>query len=355
PEVDLDAPMQMLVTTLDYNNFRGLTAIGRVFAGRIKTGQDVVRLSLNGQIIPETITYLYEHDGLDRVEIESALAGDIVAVSGLETIQIGKTLADPENPVALPVIRVEEPTVRMAFGVNTSPFTGREGRWGTSRRIRDRLFNELKSNVALRVDETDSADTFIVSGRGELHLAILIETMRREGYEFQVSRPEVILREGPNGGLEEPFEEVFIETNSESVGAVVEMLGKRRGEMTNMVESASNTTLLTFIVPTRGMLGFRYQFLTATRGLGVMNTQFHKYAPASGAISSRSRGSLIAWEPGTTTTFGLKNAEERGTLFITPGTEVYAGMVVGEHQRPGDLEVNICKTKHLTNMRNSIR
>ena len=278
-----------------------------------------------------------------------------MAVAGLEGIEIGETLADPEHPVQLPIIQVEEPTVRMAFGVNTSPFTGREGRWGTSRRIRDRLFDELKSNVALRVEETGSSDTFIVSGRGELHLAILIETMRREGYEFQVSRPEVIMQTGPDGKLEEPYEEVHIETSPETVGAVVEMLGKRRGEMTNMIDSSSGTTLLTFIVPTRGMLGFRYQFLTATRGLGVMNTIFHGYAPASGTISSRSRGSLIAWEPGPATTFGLKNAEERGTLFIEPGTEVYGGMVVGEHQRPGDLEVNICKTKHLTNMRNSIR
>ena len=355
PVVDPDAPLQMLVTTLDHSSYTGLTAIGRVFAGEISVGQAVTRITLDGEEVPETIRYLYTQDGLSRVEVEQASAGDIVAVSGLEGIEIGETLADPEHPHALPVIRVEEPTVRMAFGVNTSPFAGREGRWGTSRRIRDRLFNEIKSNVALRVEETDTADTFIVSGRGELHLAILIETMRREGYEFQVSRPEVIMRPGPDGKLEEPYEEVHIETSPETVGAVVEMLGKRRGEMTNMIDSSSGNTLLTFIVPTRGMLGFRYQFLTATRGLGVMNTIFHGYGPASGAISSRSRGSLIAWEPGPASTFGLKNAEERGMLFIHPGTEVYAGMVVGEHQRPGDLEVNICKTKHLTNMRNSIR
>ncbi len=355
PQVDPDAPLQMLVTTLDYNAYRGLTAIGRVFAGKIQAGQSVSRLTLKGEQLPETIRYLYEQDGLERIEIEEATAGDIVAVAGLEGIEIGETLADPEFPKALPAIKVEEPTVRMAFGVNTSPFAGREGRWGTSRRLRERLFNELKSNVALRVEETDSADTFIVSGRGELHLAILIETMRREGYEFQVSRPEVILHEGPDGKMEEPYEEVFIETPPETVGVVVEMLGKRRGEMTNMIDSATGTVLLTFVVPTRGMLGFRYQFLTATRGLGVMNTIFHSYGPASGVITSRSRGSLIAWEDGTTTTFGLKNAEERGTLFLTPGRDVYAGMVVGEHQRPGDLEVNVVKAKHLTNMRNSIR
>ena len=355
PMVDLEAPLQMLVTTLDYNSYRGLTAIGRIFSGEMHVNQSVTRISLNGRHLPETIRYLYEQDGLERKEISKAVAGDIVAVAGLEGIEIGETLADSDHPIALPSIRVEEPTVRMAFGVNTSPFTGRDGRWGTSRKLRERLFTELRSNVALKVEETDSADTFIVSGRGELHLAILIETMRREGYEFQVSRPEVILRTGPDGSMQEPYEEVHIETSADTVGAVVEMLGKRRGEMTNMVDSATGMVLLTFIVPTRGMLGFRYQFLTATRGLGVMNSLFHGYGPLIGLISSRNRGSLVAWESGAATTFGLKNAEERGTLFITPGTEVYAGMVVGEHQRPGDLEVNVCKTKHLTNMRNSIR
>jgi GTP-binding protein len=289
------------------------------------------------------------------VEVAEAAAGDIVAVAGLENISIGETLADPEQAVALPGIRVEEPTVRMAFGVNTSPFTGREGTWGTSRKLRERLFNELRSNLSLRVDETDSADTFIVSGRGELHLAILIETMRREGYEFQVSRPEVILKEDAEGTRLEPFEEVHIETSQDSSGAVMEMMGTRRGDMQTMVETASGSVQMTFIVPTRGMLGFRYQFLTATRGMGVMNTLFHGYLPMVGGIRSRSRGSLVAWEPGTTTTFGLKNAEERGYLFLAPGVAVYAGMVVGEHQRPGDLDVNVCKAKHLTNMRQSVR
>jgi GTP-binding protein len=355
PEVDPEAPLQLLVTNLDYNSYRGLTAIGRISAGTIEVGQDVARITAGSEIIAENIRYLYEFNGLDRDEIERAEAGDIVAIAGLEEIGIGETLADPETPVALPTIKVEEPTVRMAFGVNTSPFTGREGRWGTSRKIRERLFDELKNNVALRVEETDSADTFIVSGRGELHLAILIETMRREGYEFQVSRPEVIMTTGEDGKLQEPFEQVHIEIDQELVGTVIEMLSKRRGEMKDMRESSSGTTLLTFVVPTRGLLGFRYQFLTATRGLGVMNTLFHGYGPMVGAIASRSRGSLVAWEPGTTTTFGLKNAEERGTLFVSPGLEVYTGMVIGENQRPGDLDVNVCKTKHLTNMRNSIR
>ena len=241
----------------------------------------------------------------------------------------------------------------MTFGVNTSPFSGREGRWGTSRKLRERLFDELRTNVSLRVAETESADTFLVSGRGELHLAILIETMRREGYEFQVSRPDVILRKGEAGETLEPFEEVYIDVDAENVGVVVEMLGQRRGLLLDLNQSQENTTFLKFLVPTRGLLGFRYQFLTATRGGGVMHTLFHDYLPMAGAISGRSTGSLVSWENGTTTTFGLKNAEERGTLFSDPGQEVYEGMVIGEHQRPGDLNVNVCKKKHLTNMRAS--
>ena len=355
PVVDPDKPLQMLVTSLDYNSYRGLTAIGRIFAGEMHVGQAVSRLTLEGENVPETIRYLYVQEGLERVEVEKASAGDIVAISGLEQIAIGETLADPEAPVALPGISIEAPTVRMLFGVNTSPFAGREGRWGTSRKIRERLFNEIKNNPSLRVEETDNADTFIVAGRGELHLAILIETMRREGFEFHVSRPEVILKADENGVYQEPFEEVQIETSPDTVGSVIESLSKRRGELKNMIDSSTGTVLLTFIVPSRGMLGFRYQFLTMTRGLGVMNTLFHGYLPMAGAIPTRSRGSLVSLETGPTTTFGLKNAEERGTLFVTPGLEVYGGMVVGEHQRPGDLDVNVCKTKHLTNMRNSIR
>jgi GTP-binding protein len=241
----------------------------------------------------------------------------------------------------------------MTFGVNTSPFSGREGRWSTSRKLRERLYEELRTNVALRVADTDSADTFLVSGRGELHLAILIETMRREGYEFQVSRPEVILRRSEDGETLEPFEEVHIETSPETVGVVVEMLGARRGQMLDMQNTNENSVYLEFLVPTRGLLGFRYQFLTATRGSGVLHTLFHAYAPHAGSISGRSSGSLVSWENGVTTTYGLKNAEERGALFYEPGAEVYEGMVIGEHQRPGDLAVNVCKKKHLTNMRSS--
>lgn len=353
PRVDPDAPLQLLVTNLGYDDYRGVTALGRIFAGKLVAGQEVARIKTDGTILPERARYLYVHQGLERIEVESASAGEIVALAGLEEIQIGETLADPLNPVALPPITVEEPTVRMTFGVNTSPFSGREGKWGTSRKLRERLMDELRKNVALRVEETESTDTFLVSGRGELHLAILIETMRREGYEFQVSRPEAIMKEGENGELLEPYEEVHIDTSAETAGAVVEMLGMRRGKMIDMQNNPDGTIHLKYIVPTRGLLGFRYQFLTATRGMGVMNTIFHGYAPMAGPISSRSTSSVVAWETGTTYTYGLKNAEERATLFVGPGVEVYEGMVVGETSRPTDLVVNVCKRKHLTNMRSS--
>jgi GTP-binding protein len=355
PQVDVDAPLQMLVTTLGYDEYRGVTAVGRIFAGRMQVGRPVARMMANGEVRPEQARYLYVHEGLKHVAVDEAQAGEIVVLAGLEDISIGETLADPENPVALPAIRVEDPTVRMTFGVNTSPFAGREGRWGTSRKLRARLFDELRQNVALRVAETESADTFDVSGRGELHLAILVETMRREGYEFQVSRPEVLLRRGKQGELLEPYETVYIETSSDTLGSVIEMLGSRCGQMLDMVDTQENSLRLTYLVPTRGLLGFRYHFLTATRGMGVLHTLFHGYLPMAGEISSRSNGSLVAWEMGTTTLFGLQNAEVRGSLFVGPGVNVYEGMVVGEHQRSGDLSVNVCKKKHLTNMRNSIR
>ena len=351
PKVDSEAPLQLLVTTLGYDSYRGVTAVGRIFAGKIKAGQALARLTASGENLPEKARYLYQFQGLEHIEVDSASAGDIVSLAGLDGIGIGETLADPENPVALPTIKVEEPTVRMTFGVNTSPFTGREGKWGTSRRLRERLYEELRTNVALRVEDTASAENFLVSGRGELHLGILIETMRREGYEFQVSRPEVIFHEGEDGTLLEPFEEVHIETSSDTVGVVVEMLGGRRGQMKDMRDTGQGTTRLTYIVPTRGLLGFRYQFLTSTRGMGIMNTIFHGYDEMAGPMASRSSGSLVAWEAGTATTYALKSAEERGVLFIPPTTEVYEGMVIGENARSGDLAVNVCKKKHLTNMR----
>ncbi|NLG49527.1 MAG: translational GTPase TypA [Chloroflexi bacterium] len=355
PRVDPDAPLQMLVTTLDYDEHRGSTAIGRITSGRMLAGQDLMRITRDGSLIPEKARYLQIYDGLRRIDVNAVEAGDIAVVAGLEDVAIGETLADAEYPQALPVIHVEEPTVRMTFGVNTSPLAGTEGRWSTSRKLRERLFEELRHDVALRVAETDSPDTFEVSGRGELHLAILIENMRREGYEFQISRPTVLMHEDDQGHLLEPFEEVQIETSPETVGIVVEMLGSRRGQMLNMLDKGDGSVHLSYLVPTRGLLGFRYQFLTATRGMGVMHSLFHAYMPAVGEIPARTSGSLIASEAGQTTSFGLKNAEERGVLFVTPGVTVYEGMVVGENQRPVDIAVNVVKRKHLTNMRQSTR
>ena len=353
PKVDEDAPLQMLVTTLGYDDYRGVTAVGRIFAGKIAAGQKLVRITTDGTNLPETARYLYVHYGLGKVEVPEASAGEIVALAGLEGIAIGETLADPQNPVALPTIKVEEPTVRMTFGVNTSPFSGKDGKWGTSRKLRERLFDELRTNVSLRVNETESAETFLVSGRGEVHLAILIETMRREGSEFQVSRPEVIFHKADDGSLLEPYEEVHIETSADTVGVVVEMLGGRRGKMMNMEDTGDGHVRLIYIVPTRGMLGFRYQFLTATRGNGVLHSLFHSYDELAGAMSTRSTGSLVAMEAGDSTAYALKGAEERGVLFVNPGIQVYMGMVIGENSRGGDIAINVCRKKHLTNMRSS--
>ncbi len=353
PLVDPDAPLQLLVTNLSYDDYRGTTALGVIHAGHIIAGQPLARITNTGQVLNERARYLYVFQGLEKIEVEKASAGDVIAIAGLEGIAIGETLADPENPVALPTIQVEEPTVRMTFGVNTSPFTGKEGKWSTSRKLRERLFDELKNNVALRVAETEFADTFVVSGRGELHLAILIETMRREGYEFQVSRPEAIFHQDEDGRLLEPFEDVHIETSSETVGSVVEMLGSRRGRMINMINNPDNSVSLNYIVPVRGLLGFRYQFLTATRGMGVLTSIFHGYDELAGPITQRASSSIVAWEAGVSTKYGLKNAEERGILFVGAGVDVYEGMVIGETMRPADVHVNVCKTKHLTNMRSS--
>jgi GTP-binding protein len=353
PKVDPEAPLQILITSLGYDDYRGVTAVGRVFAGTIKAGQKLARMLIDGTTLTETARYLYVHKGLNKVEVPQAEAGEIIALAGLEGIAIGETLADPLNPVALPTIHVEEPTVRMTFGINTSPFAGKEGRWGTSRKLRERLFDELRTNVALRVEETESAENFLVSGRGELHLGILIETMRREGYEFQVSRPEVIYHKAEDGSLLEPFEEVHIETSADTVGVVVEMLGSRRGQMMDMHDSGQGTRRIVYRVPTRGLLGFRYQFLTSTRGEGVMHTIFSGYDEMAGPMNQRSNGSIVAWEAGSTTAYALKAAEDRGVLFIGPGVEVYEGMVVGEYARAMDIPINVCKKKHLTNIRSA--
>lgn len=353
PAVEIDEPFQIVVTNISYDDYRGLNAIGRIHRGKITAGMNMARIKLDGSIVSEKARYLYVYSGLNKVETDVAYAGDIISIAGLENVLIGETLADPEHPDALPAISVEEPTVKMTFGVNSSPFAGREGKWGTSRKLRERLFGELRNNVALRVEDTDSTESFIVSGRGELHLAILIETMRREGYEFQVSRPEVIFMTGVNGETLEPYEEVHIDTSPDTVGTVVEMMGTRKGRMQDMADNPDGSVHLYYIIPTRGLLGFRYQFLTATHGMGIINTSFFEYAPYAGPISNRNTNSIVAWETGQTSTYGLKNAEERGVLFVGPGVDVYEGMVVGESMRVTDLAVNVCKKKHLTNMRQS--
>jgi GTP-binding protein len=353
PVVDLDGPARMLVTTLDYDNYKGQIGIGRLVSGTLTRGMRVAQIAETGERKTGTIEYLYTHHNLGRVDVDEVQAGDILAFAGLDEINISDTIADVSVEEGLPPISVEAPTVRMTFGVNTSPFAGREGKTGlsTSRKLRERLYNETRTNVALRVEDTDQADKFTVSGRGELHLAILIETMRREGYEFEVSKPEVIYQRDPDTGeLMEPVEEVHVEVADSAVGVVVELLGIRRGQMIDM-SAESGTTFLKYLVPTRGLLGFRARFLTATSGLGQIHALFHGYEPMAGSIPGRQFGSLVAFESGTAVGYGLNNAQERGTLFIEPGTEVYQGMVVGEHIRPGDLAVNVAKTKHLTNHR----
>ena len=355
PQVDPDAPARLLVTTLDYDNYKGHIGVGRLQSGVLRRGMAVARITPRGERVVGKLEYLFTHHNLSRQEVDEVRAGDIVAFAGLGEISISDTIADPAVSEPLPPISVEAPTVRMTFGVNTSPFAGREGKtgWGTSRRLRQRLYDETRSNIALRVDDTDQPDRFIVSGRGELHLAILIETMRREGYEFEVSRPEVIYTtDAESGELREPVEEVHIEIADEMLGTVLELLGARRGEMLN-IHSENGTTYLNYIVPTRGLLGFRARFLTATSGLGQMHSVFHGYAPLAGAIQGRQFGSLVAFEAGISTSYALDNAQLRGALFIGPGVEVYEGMVVGEHIRPGDLAVNVCKLKHVTNHRRS--
>lgn len=352
PEGYIDEPTQLLISSLDYNNFVGKIGIGKVERGVIKKNQQVALMRRDGSVKNVKISNLYVYNGLKREETEEAKLGDIVAVSGIPDINIGETLADASCPEALPFVEIDEPTLSMNFIVNNSPFAGKEGEFVTSRHLRDRLAKELETNVSLKVEETDSADCFKVSGRGELHLSILIETMRREGYEFQVSKPTVIYKE-KNGKKLEPIEELTIDVPEEFMGAVMEKLGPRKAEMQNMTSAVNGYVRLEFIIPSRGLIGFRNEFMTDTKGNGIMNHVLSGYDTFRGDIPERSRGSLVAFEAGTSLTYGLFNAQERGTLFIGPGLDVYEGMVVGENSRIDDLEVNVCKKKHLSNTRSS--
>jgi GTP-binding protein len=353
PTVDPDEPAKLLVTTLEYDNYKGQIGIGRLSSGVMRKGMPIARMTPHGERNTGRIEYLFTFSNLTKQEVDEVSAGDIMAFGGLSEIGISDTIADQSVTEGMPPISVEEPTVRMTFGVNTSPLAGREGKtgWGTSRRLRQRLYDETRSNVALRVQDGDSPDKFVVSGRGELHLGILIETMRREGYEFEVSKPEVIYREDPETGeVLEPIEDVHIEVADALVGTVVEMLGGRRGIMTDM-RSESGTTYINYRVPTRGMLGFRPHFMRATSGMGQIHSLHAGYEPMAGEIAGRQFGSLVASELGVSTAYAMVNVQQRGTFFIAPGAEVYEGMVVGEHIRSGDLDLNVVKEKHLTNFR----
>ncbi|AZB72588.1 translational GTPase TypA [Synechococcus elongatus] len=352
PIGDVSKPLQLQVTTLDYSDFLGRIVIGKIHNGTINMGQPTALLKEDGSVVRGKVTKLLGFEGLKRIEIEQATAGMIVAVAGFADANIGETLACPNEPLALPLIKVDEPTLQMTFCVNDSPFAGKEGKFVTSRQVRDRLLRELETNVALRVEETDSPDRFMVSGRGELHLGILIETMRREGYEFQVSQPQVIFRE-VNGQPGEPFETLVMDVPDDAVGSVIERLGTRKAEMQNMEAVGNGRTILEFVIPARGLIGFRGDFIRLTRGEGIMNHSFLEYRPFCGDLEMRRNGVLIAFEEGTATFYALKNAEDRGAFFIEPGTKVYKGMIVGEHNRPQDLELNVCKTKALTNHRSA--
>ena len=351
PQIE-GGPFQMLVSNLDYDSHKGKIAIGRIWRGKVAARDPVVCLSADGSLrhyeISEILTYL----GLKRLEVAGAEAGDIIAVTGLEKVGIGDTIASPERPEALPRIEIGEPTVEMTFGVNTSPFAGREGRFSTTRQLRARLYKELETNLSLRVQDTDSPDTFLVKGRGELHLAILIETMRREGYEFEVSRPEAIIKV-VDGNLKEPVEALTIDTREEYVGVLTEMLSKRQAQLTDMRNDGHDNVRLEFHIPTKGLIGFRGAFLTATRGEGIVNTIFLGYEAWHGDITSTRSGALVASEQGVAVTYGLNNAQGRGLTFIGPGTLVYEGMIVGTNPRPQDIAINVCKEKKKTNIRSS--
>ena len=355
PEGDPDRGTQVLVSTIDYNEYVGRIGVGKVDNGTIKVGQDVVIVNYHDpdKTKKVKISKLYEYDGLKKVEVASATIGSIVAFSGIEDIHIGDTLCSPDDVEAIPFQKISEPTLSMNFVVNDSPLAGKEGKWVTSRHLRDRLFRELNTDVSLKVEETDTTESFKVSGRGELHLSILIETMRREGYEFAVSKAQVIFKKGENGEKLEPMEKAYVDVPEEFSGTVIEKLSNRKGELLNMSTVSGGYTRLEFSIPARGLIGYRGEFMTDTKGNGILNTIFDGYGPYKGDIAFRKQGSLIAFESGESVTYGLYNAQERGTLFIGAGEQVYAGMVVGQSGKGEDIELNVCKRKQMTNTRSS--
>ena len=355
PEGDPDAGTQVLISTIDYNEYVGRIGIGKVDNGTIRINQDMVMVNHHDpdKFKKVKISKLYEFDGLNKVDVSEATVGSIVAISGIADIHIGDTLCSPENPVAIPFQKISEPTISMDFLVNDSPLAGKEGKYITSRHLRDRLFRELNTDVSLRVEETDSTERFKVSGRGELHLSVLIENMRREGYEFAVSKAEVLYHTDEKGKKLEPMERAYIDVDDEYAGNVIQKLGERKGELINMHSNGTGSTRLEFLIPARGLIGYRGEFMTDTKGTGVLNTMFENYGPYKGDIQYRKQGSLIAFEAGEAITYGLFNAQERGTLFIGPGEKVYAGMVIGQNGKAEDIELNVCKTKKLTNTRSS--
>ena len=355
PEGDPEAGTQVLISTIDYNEYVGRIGIGKVDNGTIRVNQEMVIVNHHDpdKLKKVKISKLYEFDGLKKVDVAEATIGSIVAISGIADIHIGDTLCSPEHPQAIPFQKISEPTISMQFMVNDSPLAGQEGKYVTSRHLRDRLFRELNTDVSLRVEETDSTECFKVSGRGELHLSVLIESMRREGYEFAVSKAEVIYHTDEKGKKLEPMERAYIDVDDEYAGNVIQKLGERKGELLNMHSNGSGSTRLEFLIPARGLIGYRGEFLTDTKGTGVLNTIFENYGPYKGDIQYRKQGSLIAFEAGEAITYGLFNAQERGTLFIGPGEKVYAGMVIGQNGKAEDIELNVCKTKKLTNTRSS--
>ena len=352
PKCEDDAPFQMLVSNIDYDDYTGRIAVGKIERGSIKVNMPLSICRHDGKVTRGKATKLFTFEGLKKVPTDEVGAGDVVAISGIADINIGETVCDVDNPEALPFVKIDDPVLSMTFSVNDSPFAGQDGKFVTSRHLRDRLFRELDSNVSLRVDETDSTESFIVSGRGELHLSVLIENMRREGYEVQVSNPVVIYKE-IDGVKCEPIERLTVDVPDEYTGTVMDGVINRKGEMTNMAPTAQGYTRLEFLIPSRGLIGYRSELLTATKGTGIINSILEKYEPYKGDFNGRTRGTLIAWEDGTTITYGLYNAQERGTLFVGAGVKVYEGMIVGENARLEDVVVNVCKKKHATNTRSS--